>query len=230
MCGRIALYSDPDRMARILDAQLSLQDGEWNRSWNVAPTDTILGASYRPDDGRLLSGYRWGLVPFGAKDPAAFRSTFNARAETVATKPAFRRAFAKSRILVPVDAFYEWRTAGRAKTPNLFTRADAQPIVFAGLAERWKRPDGSFLHSATVITTAAGPDMDEIHDRMPVVLERDSWEYWLDPTVDDRDELETLLRPAPVGTLIHHEVGAGVGNVRNNGPELIREVASARLF
>jgi putative SOS response-associated peptidase YedK len=224
MCGRIALYSEPDRLARILDAQLSLDLEHWRRSWNVGPTRTILGASDQPDGVRILAPYRWGLVPMWAKDPAALKSTFNARAETVATKPTFRSAFKRSRILVPVDAFYEWSTVGKAKTPNAFLRSDGEPIVFAGLAERWKGPDDSVLHSATIITTEAGPDMDGIHDRMPVVLERESWDHWLDPEVEDRDELEPLLRPAPAGTLVHHQVDRSVGNVRNDGPELLDEV------
>jgi putative SOS response-associated peptidase YedK len=224
MCGRIALYSEPDRLARILDAQLSLDVEHWGRSWNVGPTRTILGASDRPDGVRILAPYRWGLVPMWAKDPAALTSTFNARAETVATKPAFRSAFKRSRIIVPVDAFYEWTTVGTVKTPSVFLRSDGEPIVFAGLAERWKGPDDSVLHSATIITTEAGPDMDGIHDRMPVVLERESWDHWLDPEVEDRDELEPLLHPAAAGTLVHHQVDRSVGNVRNDGPELLDEV------
>ncbi len=259
MCGRIALYSDPDRLARILDAQLALDPEQWRRSWNVGPTRTILGVAGagHPEPGtasddavvdqtaadqaavdqtaadqaatttaaRVLSPYRWGLVPMWAKDPGALRSTFNARAETVATKPTFRSAFKRSRLLVPVDAFYEWRTVGREKTPNVFVRADGDPIVFAGLAERWKGPDGMLLHSATIITTQAGPDMDGIHDRMPVVLERDTWDHWLDPTVEGGDEMEALLRPSPAGTLEHHQVDRAVGNVRNDGPGLLDPVA-----
>ena len=224
MCGRIALYSEPDRLARILDAQLSLDLEHWHRSWNVGPTRTVLGASDQPDGVRILAPYRWGLVPMWAKDPAALKSTFNARAETVATKPTFRSAFKRSRILVPVDAFYEWSTVGKVKTPNVFLRCDGEPIVFAGLAERWKGPDDSVMHSATIITTGAGPDMDGIHDRMPVVLERESWDHWLDRDVEDRDELEPLLHPAPAGTLVHHQVDRSVGNVRNDGPELLDEV------
>ena len=171
MCGRFALYSDPDRFAQFLDAEVALDPEGWQPSWNVGPTRDILGTSEQPDGRRLLGTYRWGLVPMGAKDPAALRSTFNARAETVATKPTFRSAFRRGRILVPADAFYEWRTVGSVKTPNVFTHADGTPIVFAGLAERWRRPDGSIMRSATIITTGAGPDMAGIHDRMPVVLE-----------------------------------------------------------
>jgi putative SOS response-associated peptidase YedK len=226
MCGRIALYSEPDRIARILDAQLALDTEHWQQSWNLAPTDPLLGVSEQPDGTRFLRAYRWGLVPMWAKDPAALKTTFNARAESVATKSTFSSAFRRSRILVPVDAFYEWSTVGKVKTPNVFSRTDGDPIVFAGLRERWKGPDDSFMYSATVITTEAGPDMDGVHDRMPVVLERDAWEHWLDPAVEDRDELESLLRPARAGTLRHHEVNRAVGNVRNNGPELIGAVNS----
>ncbi len=227
MCGRIALYSEPDRIARILDAQLALQGDEWKPSWNVAPTDPLLGVREHPSGTRTLRAYRWGLVPMSAADPTAFKTSFNARAESIATKPAFRWAFKHSRILVPVDAFYEWQKTGKARTPYLFRRADGEPMVFAGLSERWKQPDGSLMYSATVVTTEAGRDMDAVHDRMPVVLEPDTWEMWLEPEADDRDELESLLRPGPTGTLVHHEVGTAVGNVRNNGPELILAVSPA---
>jgi putative SOS response-associated peptidase YedK len=227
MCGRIALYSDPDRLARILEAQISLglDQDHWQRSWNVGPTATILGVSGRPGGGpgdvRVLAPYRWGLVPRTATDPAALRSTFNARAETLASKPTFRSAFRRGRILVPVDAFYEWHTEGTAKTPHVFQRADGEPIVFAGLADRWTGPDHSIVHSATIITTGAGPDMEGIHHRMPVVLERGSWDHWLGPDDADRRALTRLLQPAPAGTLVHHQVDRSVGNVRNDGPELL---------
>jgi putative SOS response-associated peptidase YedK len=226
MCGRIALYSEPDRMARILDARMTLRGDEWKSSWNVAPTDPVLGVREHPSGTRTLRSYRWGLVPMSAPDPTSFKTSFNARAESVATKPAFRWAFKHSRILVPVDAFYEWRKAGKTRIPHLFRRADGQPTVFAGLSERWKQPDGSMMYSATIITTEAGPDIEEIHNRMPVVLEPDTWEVWLSPEAGDRDELESLLRPGPAGTLVHHEVSQAVGNVRNNGPELIAAVNS----
>jgi putative SOS response-associated peptidase YedK len=225
MCGRVALYSEPDRIARILDAELAFRQDEWKPSWNVAPTDPILGVSEHSRGTRSLRTYRWGLVPMSAKDPKSFKSSFNARAESIATKAAFRWAFEHSRILIPVDAFYEWSKDGKSRTPNLFRRADGGPMVFAGLAERWKQPDGEMLHSATIVTTVAGDDMEGIHDRMPVVLEPETWEVWLDPELGDRDELELLLHSGPKGTLVHHQVGQAVGNVRNNGPELIAAVS-----
>jgi putative SOS response-associated peptidase YedK len=224
MCGRIALYSDTPHLAQLLEAGIDpgLVDGLRPR-WNVGPTAEILGVSEDRQKRRTLGAYRWGLVPSWAKDPAAIRNTFNARAETVATRQTFRLAFTRGRILVPADAFYEWQ-AGTPKQPYAFTRADGQPLVFAGLREWWKGDDGTELRTATIITTEAGPDM-PIHNRQPVVLEQDAWERWLDPEVTDRRRLEPLLRPNPEGTLVHHPVGRAVGNVRNDGPELVEEVA-----
>ena len=198
---------------------------QYRPSWNIAPTSRILGVYDHRDGQRELAVFKWGLVPRWAKDPSAITSTFNARAETVATKPMFRSAMKHSRILVPVDAFYEWQTlAPKVKQPYAFRRADGEPIVFAGLREWWKDAEGHVLNSATIITTEAGPDM-PIHNRQPVVLEPAKWDLWLDPTVTDVDTLQPLLVPTIRGTLVRHPVSKDVGNVRNNGPELIEAIA-----
>ena len=224
MCGRIALYDDPDHLARLLDAGVDPELlTDWKPAWNVAPTDPLLGVSERHGE-RTLRSYSWGLVPSWSKTPQ-MKGTFNARAESVATKPAFRTAFRKGRILVPVDAFYEWDKLGaKDKQPYAFRRADGEPIVFAGLREWWRGDDGTELNTATIITTEAGPDM-PIHNRQPVVLERDTWEHWLDRRISDPGELKPLLVPTVEGTLVHHPVGRDVGNVRNEGPELIETIA-----
>jgi len=223
MCGRIALYSDTPQLARLLEAGL---DPELVHGlaphWNLGPTSEILGVAADADGQRTLGAYRWGLVPHGVADPASIRNTFNARAESVASRPLFRSAFRKGRILVPVDAFYEWK-AGTPKQPYAFVRADRQPVVFAGLREWWRGADGTELRSATIITTEAGPDM-PIHDRQPVVLERDAWERWLDPALTGGPELASLLRPSREGSLIHYPVDRAVGSVRNDRPELLDEV------
>jgi putative SOS response-associated peptidase YedK len=225
MCGRIALYEEPSRLARILGARLV--EGSfagWQPSWNVGPTDEILGVRQTSTGERELGPYRWGLVPPWVKDPKAVKSTFNARAESIATKPMFRSAFEKQRILVPVDLFYEWhRLSDKEKQPYAFRRADGEPIVIAGLREWHPDVDGEVWRTATIITTEAGPDM-PIHNRQPVVLERDTWEHWLDPAVTDRDELESLLHPTAEGTLVRRPVSKDVGNIRNNGPELAEAV------
>ena len=184
---KIALYEDPGHLARLLDAGVDPELlSDWKPAWNVAPTDPLLGVSERHGE-RTLRPYGWDLVPSWSKTPQ-MKGTFNARAESVATKPAFRTAFRKGRILVPVDAFYEWDKLGaKDKQPYAFRRADGEPIVFAGLREWWRGEDGTELNTATIITTGAGPDM-PIHNRQPVVLERDTWEHWLDRSIFDPKE------------------------------------------
>ena len=242
MCGRIALYSEPDFLARVFDAQLALEVGpEARPSWNIGPMRSLLAVAEVPDvestpdagSHRELGRYKWGLVPSWAKDPNMGNRTFNARAETVASKPSFRAAFTARRLAVVADGFYEWKPGpGKVKQPYYFTRADGQPLALAGLWELWwggpasEPSDGGrpALRTCTVITTEAGPDMGDIHHRMPVVLEPEVIEEWLDPANCDKPELEALLVPSPGGTLVHRAVARGVGNVRNDGPELIEEL------
>ncbi len=248
MCGRIALYSEPDHLARIFDAVLGPDMGPDGRpSWNLGPMRSVVAVADvadGPEAGgavpegapvhRELGRYRWGLVPSWAKDPTMGNRTFNARAETVASKPSFRAAFTARRLAVLADGFYEWKPGdGKTKQPYYFTRADGQPLALAGLWEQWwggpAADDGGedrpVLRTCTVITTGAGPDMGDIHHRMPVVLEPDVLEEWLDPSNRDKPELESLLAPSPAGTLVHRPVGRAVGNVRNDGPELIEASA-----
>ncbi len=176
MCGRIALYSEPDFLARVFDAQLALGvDPDARPSWNIGPMRSVVGLAEVPDgssptsgDGvhRELGRYRWGLVPSWAKDPTMGNRTFNARAETVATKPSFRAAFAARRLAVVADGFYEWRPdPGATKQPYYFTRADGQPLALAGLWEQWwggpdarHRRRGSGRHCAPARSSPPGPD------------------------------------------------------------------------
>ncbi len=223
MCGRFTLYSDPDRYADRFRANLAPDVRErFQPSWNVAPQMTVLGVRERHGT-RQLELFSWGLVPGWARDASSASRTFNARCETLSARPAFRTAFRRRRLLVPADGFYEWTaTSGpRHRIPHYFTRVDGEPLALAGLWEVWRSPDGRQLRSATIVTTASGPDMDGIHDRQPVVLEPDTWERWLDPLFDDRDELEGMLHAGPAGLLHHRPVGAEVGNVRNDGKHLI---------
>lgn len=224
MCGRIALYTPPARLARLLDAALAAGLEPEPPSWNVGPQRTLFGVA-DPGKGRVLDGYRWGLVPWWAKDATSSSHTFNARAETISTKPTFRSAFEHQRLLIPVDGFFEWDRRGPSKVPHFFTRADGDVLVLAGLYERWRDPSGPRdaprLATCTVITTTSSADVDGIHDRMPVVLERDCFDLWLTATDDELDAAQGLCVPARQGTLVHHAVDARVGNVRNDSPELI---------
>ena len=222
MCGRIA-QSDPSRYAQRLDAIVE-GAGEWRPSWNLGPTAALLGV--RDDGGRrVLSPFGWGLLPAWADDPRISARTFNARAESVATKPMFRHAFRHRRLLVPVDGFYEWAAVPGEprKQPYFFHRADGEPVVLAGLWERWARGDDERL-SATVITTAAGPDM-PVHDRQPVVLEPATWATWLDPGLEGGPALAAMLHPCE-GVLVFHPVSREVSSVRNDGPHLVEPVAA----
>jgi putative SOS response-associated peptidase YedK len=241
MCGRFALYTPPDQLARLFDAELAAgvpPDGDPH--WNIAPTTRVLGLRFghpdggRPDHGRLVvDRFRWGLVPPQSKDPAEGSRLFNARAETVATRPSFRDAFDHRRMAVLADGFFEWRKGpGKGRQPHYFSRADGRPLAFAGLWADWRDPrpgaaDRPTVRSCTIVTTTAGQDMDGVHDRMPVVLAPDALDRWLLPAGADREELRALLRPGPKGTLVHHPVDQRVGNVRHDDPGLIAPLPPA---
>jgi putative SOS response-associated peptidase YedK len=235
MCGRFALITPPARLARYFQAALAdAVEPEQPPSWNVAPTDQVLGVAARHTEGgdapaRTLRPYRWGLIPSWAKDAASGSRLFNARGETVATKASFRSAFQSHRIIIPADGFYEWHKKNSgSKQPHYFTRADGTPLAMAGLSEWWRDRNGPAdappIYSCTIITTAASQDMVGIHDRMPVILEPDTFDVWLDPDNDDLGELTALVQAGPAGTIVHHPVSPRVGNVRNNDPELIEAV------
>jgi len=221
-------------MAQFLDAQLAEGvDPEGHPSWNIGPTQRIDGV-FELDGARVLERFRWGLIPSWAKDASFGAKTFNARAETVATKPSFRAAYKSRRLLVPIDGFYEWDRHGDTKPqPHFFTRSDGEPMVLAGLFEHWRNPsepDAPLLQSATVLTTSSGADMDGIHDRMPVVLEQSSFDPWLNADDEECSHLDSLLVATSPGTLVHHPVDRAVGNVRNDGPQLIEVPPPSTLF
>lgn len=231
MCGRYVLAQPIEAVAAYFGADLEPETAAlYQPSFNLAPTDEAFAVGWDRDGERVLRPYSWGLVPSWAKDLSVGNRQFNARAETVATKPAFRSAFTARRVAVVADGYYEWRkdTATR-RQPYYFRRADGAPIAFAGLWEPWRNrglPDEheGWIRSCTIITTDASPDVVAVHDRMPVILDHEVFEAWLDPALHDRDELEALLRPAPNGTLSSYPVSRRVGNVRNNDESLLAPV------
>ncbi|MDX1499042.1 MAG: SOS response-associated peptidase [Woeseiaceae bacterium] len=220
MCGRFAFYSPAEATARLFDASGSL---DVRPRYNIAPTQDI--AAIRPhEDGRELVALRWGLVPFWAKDPSIGNRMINARAETVAEKPAFRAAYRRRRCLVPADGFYEWKKERQGKTPWLISRKDGAPFAFAGLWERWtSKETGEDIESATLITTAANDFMAELHDRMPVILDPGSADRWL---AGGDDALDYAIGHMP--PLRAWPVDRRVNNARNEGEELIRPAGDAR--
>lgn len=234
MCGRIALFTPPIRLARFLDAALAAGiDPEGRPSWNVGPQQTLFAVTADSTGERTLGRFRWGLLPSWAKDQSFGTRLFNARAETVTEKPSFRSAFAHRPCIIPVDGFYEWdHREGRQRQPHYFTRRDGTPLLLAGLHETWLDPhdhDAAPLHTCTVITTTPNSDIDGLHDRMPVIVTTNSADAWLDTSIPGAARHE-LLVPAPPGTLEHWGVSNAVGNVRHNGADLIARNEPTTLF
>ena len=228
MCGRFVSSSSAADLADwfATDPPPEVDLGE---RWNVAPTDDVWAV--RAEGGeRRLEAFHWGLVPWWAEDPKVGSRMINARAETVATKGAFKAAFAARRVLVPADGFYEWgpaRASGGRKQAWYVHSPDGEPYAFAGLWESWRdrrTGDGDRLRSTAIITTQANDPMAEVHERMPVILPRAAWDEWLDPDHDDTEALTRLLVPAPAAVTSLRPVGPEVGNVRNDGPGLVERV------
>ena len=166
---------------------------------------------------------RWGLVPSWAKDLSIGSRMINARAETVAEKPAFRQAFRERRCLIMADGFYEWRTTGRSKQPYHITHRDKAPFGFAGLWDRWQPPGGGQpIESCTIITTAANELVAEYHDRMPVILDLADYDLWLDPTVHEPQRLLPLLKPYPASKMVAYPVSSIVNSPTNESPDCVK--------
>jgi putative SOS response-associated peptidase YedK len=225
MCGRYTL-TDPD--PRLLRFRFGLRESveiEQRPRYNVAPTDSVLAVRPDREGGREPGILRWGLIPHYA-DPDSFdQLLINARAETVAEAPAFRDAFRTHRCLIVADGFYEWREEEMGKRPVWITRPSRELFAFAGLWAEARRADGSSVHSCAIVTCGPGKVVAPIHDRMPVILEADAEEIWLDPG-GGKERLEELL--VPTDELEVTEVSDAVNDVRQDGPTLIEP--PLRLF
>jgi putative SOS response-associated peptidase YedK len=241
VCGRFVAVSSPALLAeRFAVDEIGVTDGDAH--YNVAPRAVVSVVRERRAAGprRVLSPLRWGLVPSWATDAGGGDRRINARAETVATKPAYRRAFERRRCIVPADGFYEWQKldlpgARRRRTQPYFVhRRDGEPLAFAGLWEVWKVPDESppvpgassdgWLRTCTIVTTTANDALQPLHDRMPVILPESAWDRWLDRDFGDVAWLQALLVPVPDDELEAYPVSPLVGNADNDGPELVRRV------
>ncbi len=241
MCGRFVSSTPPDQLAAYFDVdEVPEQLLERGPSYNTAPTTGVY-VVHRDGGTRRLDSFRWGLVPPWANDVNVGNRMINARAETVAEKPAYRAAFKKRRCIIPADGFFEWSTptaaSGSKKQPWFIHRPDGEPYAFAGLWERWngpkrEQPDeragdagpATPLRSCVIVTTSANEAMSELHDRMPVILPRDAWDAWLDPDQDDPGLLGSFLVPAPSELITFHPVGTEVNNARNKGEHLLEPV------
>ena len=246
MCGRFVSARKRLELLEEFAVERDRVAQDRNPDYNVAPTKRIYTVLDRAEEGdkggkpqpgdkvqRELRLVRWGLVPSWAKSASAGARMINARAETVAVKPAFRSAFARRRCLIPADGYYEWMAAAgdsKVKQPYYIYRTDGGILCFAGIYELWRDgqvpPDheDAWLWTASIITTDATDEIGRIHDRTPMVIAPESWDDWLDPANNDRELLLATMQPATssgTGGLTSHPVSTAVNSVRNNGPDLI---------
>lgn len=219
MCGRFALTVDP---ADLADAFLEFTfPGGLVPRYNVAPTQPLLAL---PNDGSRAAGFFvWGLVPSWAKDPSIGARLINARAETLAEKPAFRAAYKYRRCLIFSDGFYEWqaRPGTKAKVPHFIRLKSGEPFAFAGLWEHWQSPDGSEVRSAAIITTEPNELVSSLHNRMPVILPRQAYVRWLDPSPRSASDLQPLLVPYPASGMEAYPISTQVNSPENDRPEIL---------
>lgn len=220
MCGRFTLRAP----ASVVAEQFALfETAAFGPRYNIAPSQpvpVVRLASGRAPPARELAWPAWGLVPSWAKDPAIGNRLINARAETVAEKPAFRGAFRQRRCLVAADGFYEWQAAGRQRQPYFFHRRDDRPFAFAGLWEAWEGPDHAVRETCTLLTTAADDLMRPIHDRRPLILAPGDYAAWLDPASPPQ-RLAALLLSAADAELEVYPVSTLVNNPRHDSPQCI---------
>ena len=243
MCGRYSLTTPVEALRQLFDfpEQLNLRP-----RYNIAPTQEVAAVRRDPPpaagarvgdpaggkvcvSGRHLVLLRWGLIPAWAKEAAIGSRMINARAETLADKPAFRSAFRKRRCLIAADGFYEWRTTAEApkapKQPYYIRLESDAPFAIAGLWERWRDPAGATIESCTLITTEANPELASIHHRMPVILAPADYDAWLEPRPAAAEALHDLLRPYHGCGMTAIPIGRHVNNVRNDDPACIEALA-----
>jgi putative SOS response-associated peptidase YedK len=217
MCGRYAITSAPEAIRRLFGYP---EQPNFPPRYNVAPTQPV--PIVRLIEGkRQFALVRWGLVPAWVKDPKAFSLVINARGESLNAKPAFRSAMRYRRCLFPADGFYEWRREGERRTPYYVRPKAGGPMAFAGLWENWMGPNGEEMESAAIVTTRANRVLAPIHDRMPVVVAPDAFDFWLDTRKADAETAAALVAPAPEGVLDLYEVSPAVNRTTNDSPALI---------
>lgn len=224
MCGRFALYADYEALLERFEIEeAALDQASYEENYNVAPSQQIV-AVINDGERNRLGTLRWGLIPSWAKDEKIGYKMINARAETAAEKPSFRHAFKKKRCLIPANAFYEWKKGQDGKTPMLIHLEGDELFAFAGLWESWESPEGEVVHSCTILTTQPNAVMADIHDRMPVILDKEAEKTWLDPNVQDPELLQKLIKPYEAEVLEVYEVSSAVNSPKNKGQELIRKI------
>lgn len=219
MCGRFTLTVDPGQ----LQDAFPWVDFPENipQRYNIAPTQPV---GVVPNDGHnRLDFYNWGLIPFWAKDPKIGNRMINARSETITEKPSFRGSFKYKRCLVPADGFYEWRklSGSKSKIPHYIHMKDGKPFAFAGLWDIWHSEDGSEIRSFTIITTEPNQLLQDIHNRMPVILSPETYRPWLQEGENDPNLLRSFLKPYPSEEMEAFPVSRAVNSPQNDSAECV---------
>lgn len=217
MCNRYRLVPSDHDLAESFQAQ-----GEFDPHprYNIAPTQQVL--TVRKEGGekvRRFSTMRWGLIPSWAKDISIGTRTLNARSETVTKLPAFRESIQKRRCLIPADGFYEWQTIGAVKQPFCFEIGEKELFALAGLWDEWVNPEGEVIESCTILTTVPNSLVEELHDRMPVIVPREKYEVWLDPEVTDFAAIQNILKPYDESRMRKYPVSRALNNSRNDSAD-----------
>ena len=223
MCGRFTQTATP----KVIAEQFDLDEFPlFPPRYNIAPSQHVAAIRLNPEVAkRECVALRWGLIPSWAKDLKIGNQCINAKAETVAEKPAFRAAFKKRRCLVMADGFYEWQLQGKHKQPMWIGLRDRRPFAFAGLWEHWSPTDGEPIESCTIITTQPNALMESIHTRMPVILDTKDYAAWLDPAFQHVDILNALLRPFPAKHMTAFPVSTLVNNPRHDAPQCLEPIS-----
>jgi putative SOS response-associated peptidase YedK len=233
MCGRYRLSRRKQLIEEYFDTAAWEED--WQPRYNIAPTQPVPVIRQHPKEPvRQISLMRWGLIPHWAKEPSIATSTINAKSETAAAKPAFRDPLKFRRCLIPADGFYEWKRTVKAKQPFSFEIEDGELFAFAGLWAGWKDASGNWIKTCSILTTTPNALTATVHDRMPVILDPESYDLWVDPGMQNVAAISELLKPYDASQMQLYPVSSRVNHVTNDDEECSRRVeiteAQNRLF
>lgn len=224
MCGRYALYGSPSEIQEHFG---TVNEFSFSPHFNIAPTQAVPIVCVNEMGQRIIASARWGLIPSWVNDSTEVPHPINAKAETAAIKPMFRHAFRKSRILVPADAFYEWQAVTDGKQPWLIRLKEDEPMGMGGLLEHWQGPEGDVM-TFSILTTESNPLMAKIHDRMPVIIQPENYEVWLDPNMTDVTRIQLMTKSYPERFLKAYPVSRRVNSPQHDSADLIEEEALQR--
>jgi len=228
MCGRYRLSRRKQVVEEYFDAESD--ESEWTPRFNIAPSQPVPVIRQNPKEPfRELSLMRWGLIPSWAKDASVAARMINARSETAGTKPAFRDPLTNRRCLIPADGFYEWQRTGKVKQPYCFEVNDGELFAFAGIWDRWTDPSRNTVETCSILTTSPNAVTSAVHDRMPVILDRESYDIWLDPGMRDVTTASELLKPYDAQLMRCYPISTRINHVGNDDEECSAPVEPAQI-